>query len=108
MGKIIFLSPELRSGNQIITLRAEIENTGRKFLPGMQANVVLTRSGKNTIVLPIDAVVRDDSGSRVWVQQGDGSFKMRMVATGEETSDQIEITDGVEEKENVVVSGAYL
>ena len=107
-GKIIFMSPELRQGNQIITLRAEIENPERKFIPGMQANVILSRSGKNTIVLPIDAVVRDSFGSRVWVQQGDGSFKMRMVTTGEETSDEIEITEGVEEKESVVVSGAYL
>jgi len=107
-GKIIFLSPELRQGNQIITLRLEIENPERKFIPGMQANVILTRSGRNTIVLPIDAVVHDDSGSRIWVQQGDGSFKMRMVTTGEETSDEIEITDGVEEKEKVVVTGAYL
>lgn len=108
MGKVIFLSPELRQGNQIITLRLEIENPERKFIPGMQANVILSRSGRSTIVLPIDAVIKDDSGSRVWVQQGDGAFKMRMVTTGEETSDEIEITEGVEEKENVVVSGAYL
>lgn len=108
MAKVIFLSPELRQGNQIITLRLEIENPERKFIPGMQANVILSRSGRSTIVLPIDAVIKDDSGSRVWVQQGDGAFKMRMVTTGEETSDEIEITEGVEEKENVVVSGAYL
>src|SRR6478736_814592 len=41
MGKVIFLSPELRQGNQIITLRVEIENSERKFIPGMQANVIL-------------------------------------------------------------------
>ena len=107
-GKIIFLSPEFRQGNQIITLRVEINNPERKFTPGMQANVILARSGRNAIVLPIDAVVRDEAGSRVWVQQGDGSFKMRMITTGEETSDEIEITEGLEENENVVVTGGYL
>jgi len=74
----------------------------------MQANVILSRSGKNTIVLPIDAVIRDESGSRIWVQTGDGSFNMRMVTTGEETADEIEISEGVQEKEIVVVTGAYL
>lgn len=108
MGKVIFLSPELQQGNRIITLRVEIKNTEKKFIPGMQANVILSHAGKNTIVVPIDAVVRDGSGSHIWIQQEDGSFKMRMVTTGEETSDEIEITEGVEEKENVVVSGAYL
>ena len=107
-GRIIFLSPEFREGNQIITLRAEVENPERRFIPGMQANVVLSRSGKNTIVLPIDAVIRDNVGSRVWVKAGDGSFRMRMVITGDENSDEIEIIEGVEENENVVVTGAYL
>jgi Cu(I)/Ag(I) efflux system membrane fusion protein len=107
-GKIIFFSPELQQGNQIVTLRAQIDNPERRFIPGMQANVILSRSGRNAIVVPIDAVVRDNSGNRVWVQAGDGSFKMRMVTVGEETSDEIEIMDGVEEKENVVVTGAYL
>jgi membrane fusion protein, copper/silver efflux system len=107
-GKIIFLSPELRQGNQIITLRVEINNPEGKFIPGMQVNVILSRSGKNAMVLPLDAVVRDNSGSRVWVHAEDGSFKMRMVTTGEENSDEIEIIEGVEENENVVVTGAYL
>ncbi len=107
-GKIIFLSPEFRQGNQIITLRIEMYNAEKKFIPGMQANVILSRLGKKTIVLPIDAVIRDNSGNRIWVRAKDGSFKMRMVTTGEETSDEIEITEGIEENEIAVVSGAYL
>jgi Cu(I)/Ag(I) efflux system membrane fusion protein len=107
-GKINFTSPEFGEGNQIITLRIEVDNPGGKFIPGMQANVILSRSGKNTIVLPIDAVVRDNSGSRVWVQTAGGTFIMRMVTTGEENSDEIEIREGLEENENVVVTGAYL
>ena len=107
-GKINFISPELRQGNQIITLRIELDNPERKFMPGMQANVILSRSGKTTIVLPIDAVVRDNSGCRVWVQTAGGAFKMKMVTTGKENSDEIEITEGLEVNENVVVTGAYL
>jgi Cu(I)/Ag(I) efflux system membrane fusion protein len=107
-GKIIFLSPELQKGNQIITLRVQIDNSDKKFIPGMQANVIISRLGRNTIVLPIEAVVREESANHIWVQEGDGSFKIRNVTTGQETSDEIEIKDGLEENENVVVSGAYL
>lgn len=107
-GKIIFFSPEFREGNQMVNLRAQIDNPTGEFIPGMQADVTLSRFGRNTIVLPIDAVIRDDSGDRVWVQTEDGTFKMRWVTIGEETSDEIEITAGVQEKENVVVTGAYL
>lgn len=107
-GKIIFLSPELRQGNRIVNLRVQIDNPERKFVPGMQANVVLSRPGKNTVVLPLDAIVRDAAGARVWVQTGDGVFNMRWVTLGEETSDEVEITEGLHEDENVVVTGAYL
>ena len=107
-GRIIFFSPELLQRNQVVTLRVQIDNSEKRFVPGMQASVVLSRSGRRALVLPIDAVIRDNSGNRIWVQAGDGSFNVRMVSTGEETSDEIEITEGVEEKENVVITGAYL
>ncbi len=107
-GRIIFLSPELGRGNQIVTLRVAVENPERKFFPGMQASVILSLSGKRTIVLPLDAVIRDYGGSRVWVKEEDGSFHMRPVTTGEENSEEIEIVEGVTENENVVITGAYL
>ena len=107
-GKVTFLSPEYRQGSQIITLRALISNQKKKFLPGMQANVILSHSEKKAIALPVDAVIRDAKGSHVWILEKDGSFKSRMVKTGLENFEKIEIIDGLHEKENVVITGAYL
>ncbi len=107
-GKITFISPEYRQGSQIIMLRAVIANSKREFLPGMQATVILSHSEKNAIALPVDAVIRDAKGSHVWILEKNGAFKPRMVATGLENFEKIEITKGVEEKENVVITGAYL
>ncbi|HLZ16667.1 MAG TPA: efflux RND transporter periplasmic adaptor subunit, partial [Cyclobacteriaceae bacterium] len=67
-GTVIFLNPEYRQGNQIITLRIEMNNPDGKFMPGMQASVITTHPGKNTLVLPLDAVIRDQSASHVWIQ----------------------------------------
>ena len=107
-GKISFLSPEYRQGTQIITLRAVVNNPKREFLPGMQATVILSHSGKKAIALPVDAVVRDAKGAHVWILEKDGAFRPRMVRTGLENFEKIEITEGVGEKENVVITGAYL
>ena len=107
-GKVTFLSPEYRAGSQIITLRAEIANPHMQFLPGMQANIVLSHSGKQAIAVPMDAVIRDERGSHVWVLTPDGAYTSRMVETGIENNDKVEITAGIKEKENVVVTGAYL
>jgi Cu(I)/Ag(I) efflux system membrane fusion protein len=107
-GRVTFLSPEYRQGSQIITLRALINNSKKEFLPGMQATIILSHSEKKAIALPIDAVIRDAKGSHVWILEKDGAFKPRMVTTGLENFDKIEITEGIEEKENVVITGAYL
>ncbi len=107
-GKVSFISPEYRQGSQIITLRAVINNPQREFLPGMQATVILSHSEKKVIALPVDAVIRDANGTHVWILEKDGAFKPRMVKTGLENFEKVEITEGIEEKENVVITGAYL
>ncbi len=107
-GKVTFLSPEYRQGSQIVTLRAVINNPDRKFLPGTQATVILSHSEKKAIGVPVDAVIRDAKGDHVWILEKDGAFKPRMVMTGLENFEKVEITEGLEENENVVITGAYL
>ncbi len=107
-GEVTFMSPEYRQGSQIITLRAVMNNPKHAFLPGMQATVILSHSEKKVIALPSDAVIRDAKGSHVWMLEKDGAFKPRMVKTGLENYDKVEITEGIMENENVVITGAYL
>ena len=107
-GIVSFLSPQFRQGTQIINLRAVIPNQERKFFPGMQANIILSNSSKKSLALPTDAVIRDELGSHVWVNPKEGVFQFRMVKTGIENFDRIEILEGLQENETVVVTGAYL
>jgi membrane fusion protein, copper/silver efflux system len=106
--RVTFLSPEYRSNTQIVVMRASIENPGLKFKPGQQAQVILTHSSREAIALPIDAVIRDEKGAHVYVQAGRNTFRPRMVKTGLESFDQVEITEGIMEGDTVAVSGAYL
>jgi len=107
-GRITFLSPEYRKGSQILTLRATIDNPQHRFLPGLQATVLLVNKKKKAIALPVDAVIRTAKGDHVWVFSEEGSFVPRMVKTGLASPYKVEIIDGLSEKENVVVTGAYL
>ncbi|HMI65633.1 MAG TPA: efflux RND transporter periplasmic adaptor subunit [Cyclobacteriaceae bacterium] len=106
-GRITFLSPEYRNGSQILTLRAVIDNSHHQFLPGLQATVLLVNSRKRAIALPVDAVIRSAKGNHVWIRTEEGAFKPRMVVTGMENPYTVEIIHGLEEKENVVITGAY-
>ena len=65
-------------------------------------------NSSNALILPVDAVIHDGNGAHIWVQTGEGKFAPKMVETGAENFNLVEITSGVEEGDVVVVSGAYL
>jgi membrane fusion protein, copper/silver efflux system len=103
-----FLSPEFRNNTQITIMRASVSNPDRRFKPGQHAQVFLTHSSREAIAIPPDAVIRDGQGSHVYVQSGHNTFRPRMVKTGVESFEQIEITEGLHEGDTVAVTGAYL
>lgn len=104
-----FIDPSLQPGSQVLRVRASIPNPNNQWQPGLQAVVLLpSTSNSKAMTLPVDAVIRDGSGSHVWVEDSVGKYVPRMIGTGTETADRVEITTGLEEGEKVVVTGAYL
>ena len=107
-GKIEFLNPEINPDTRINLIRVSIPNTGIQLKPGMPAYVVLKSQQRKTLTLPIDAVIRNGHGATVWVRTGPHSFKNKMVETGLESDDRIEIRSGLVAGDVVVTSGTYL
>jgi membrane fusion protein, copper/silver efflux system len=106
--KVVFLSPEYRTGSQITILRASIVNPKNTLRPGQQVQVYLTHSLKEAIAVPVDAVIREGRGMHVYVQAGTNTFRPRMVTTGLESFDEVEIVEGLNEEDTIAISGAYL
>ena len=106
--RLEFVSPSFEPGRQATTVRAKIANPRRQFQPGMQATMLLSKGKTSTLTLPVDAVLRDGRGATVWVKTGPGAYESRLVNTGLENADQIEILRGLQPGDEVVISGAYL
>lgn len=107
-GRIAFANPEINPDTRINLVRVAIPNTGNLLKPGMPAYVLMKSRKHQSLSLPIDAVIRDGKGAAVWVRTGEKSFKSKMVQTGLETGERIEIVSGLVAGEVVVISGAYL
>jgi Cu(I)/Ag(I) efflux system membrane fusion protein len=107
-GKVTFANPEISTDTRINLLRISIANTNNQLKPGMPAYVVLKSRTGNALTLPIDAVLRNGQMAMVWVQTASNTYKRKMVETGLESGDRIEIKSGLQNGDVVVVSGAYL
>jgi Cu(I)/Ag(I) efflux system membrane fusion protein len=107
-GKIEFINPEINPDTRINLIRVSISNPGSQLKPGMPAYISLRSPQRQTLTLPIDAVIRDGKGATVWVRTGTHSFKNRMVTVGLESDDRIEIKSGLNPGDVVVTTGAYL
>jgi Cu(I)/Ag(I) efflux system membrane fusion protein len=107
--RVEFIAPALQTGSQLLTIRGSIPNLHSQLKAGTQAIVELpVANTSKAITLPIDAVIHDGKGAHIWIETGVGKFAPRIVETGAENFNRIEITKGVGEGDVVVVSGAYL
>lgn len=107
-GKIEFANPEILPDSRLNLLRVTIPNPDGKLKPGMPAYVSIRNRAVKTLTLPTDAVLRDGKMNIVWFQSGKNRYKMKMVETGMENGERIEIKSGVKAGDIVVIRGAYL
>jgi Cu(I)/Ag(I) efflux system membrane fusion protein len=107
-GSIEFINPEINPDTRLNLIRINVPNPGHLLKPGMMAYVVIKNQQHNSLSLPVDAVIRDAHGASVWIQTGSKKFKYRMVETGTEGNDRIEIKSGLQAGDAVVISGSYL
>jgi Cu(I)/Ag(I) efflux system membrane fusion protein len=108
IGSIGFVNPEINPDTRINLIRINIPNPNQLLKPGMPAYVSIINTSKFAFTLPIDAVIRTGNKSMVWIQVAPNTFKSRIVETGLETEDRIEIKSGIKEGDIVITQGVYL
>lgn len=107
--QVQFINPAYENGSQLTRLRGTIANPQAQWQPGLQAIVQLpVNSRSNALTLPVDAVIRDGKGNHVWKETAKGKYQPVMVKTGVEDDSFVEITEGVQTGDKIVVTGAYL
>jgi membrane fusion protein (multidrug efflux system) len=98
------IRPTVESATGTVTVTLEVG--GRDLLrPGMFASVYLeTDVHHNALVIPASALVLDSIGDTVFLRQGDSAVR-REVRLGFREADSVEILEGVDENDEVIVLG---
>ncbi len=105
--KVSFINPEINPETRLLLIRMEIPNQKLVLKPGMQAIAKLTQANVKGLYIPIDAVIREEKASYIWVEKEPGLFENVMVETGIETNGMIEIKSEIDPSKKVVITGAY-
>ncbi len=102
---IIRISPTIDTRNGTFRVTAAINNETGKLAPGMFGNFrIQYEEHANALVIPTIALLDEDSQASVYVVN-DGEVLRRVIKTGIESGDRIEILDGLAESDQVVVTG---
>ena len=108
-GKVTVVSPALDPSSTTVEVWLEAKNPQHQLKPGTSVQLSLTaETVKDALVVPAGAVVSAPDGSSVVMLAGtDGKAHQKAVKIGIRQGDDVQVLDGITEKDKVVASGAY-
>ena len=109
-GRVAFVGAAIDEQSRTFPIEIGVENADRSLKPSMVVRLDVTRAIlENVIVVPTEAVVRDERGTSVFVVAEDSAgavARRRSVELGPDAGETIVLTSGVRPGEKIIISGA--
>ena len=107
--RVDYLYPTLDPATRSTRVRLELDNAQGLLRPGMFAQVALAAGDASPkTVVPTSAIIDDGERRVVLIALDEGRFKPQPVKLGERGRELVEVLEGVEEGDRVVVSANFL
>jgi Cu(I)/Ag(I) efflux system membrane fusion protein len=107
-GRIEFIYPTVSGETRTLKVRLSLDNPGGALKPGMYGRVRVAGRGGSALVVPGEAVVNTGEHKYVFLARADGHFEPRMVWTGVQDGDRVQILKGLAAGDTVVSSASFL
>lgn len=102
-GRVARISPAISEDNRTLMVEAEVPNTDSSLRPGSFARAgIVVQAADSAVLVPASSIVTF-AGIQKVISVKDGKALEKRVRTGRHTGDQIEIVEGLEAGEPVVV-----
>jgi Cu(I)/Ag(I) efflux system membrane fusion protein len=102
------LLPTANHDARTVPLRLEVLNPDDLLKPGMTATIRLRNTGPESLIIPSQSLIDMGEEKRVIVRLPDGSFLPKLVKTSGLSGSETAISQGLNEGDEVVVSGLFL
>jgi RND family efflux transporter MFP subunit len=104
-GRVSLIYPNVEEKTRTLQAEAIVPNDNHILKPGFFAKVLIyTTTSRQAIIVPITALIYDNSIVRVFVVESDKA-RQRVVKIGGKYGESIEVTEGIKENEQVVIVG---
>jgi len=104
-GEVRTLDARVDPGSRAVTVRADFANADHALRPGMLVDVRVFRPERQALVIPEIAVVQVGRDSFVYRVKDDSSVERVDVKTGTRRAGVVEIIDGLQAGERIVIDG---
>ena len=108
-GRISVIYPQLNRETRTARVRVELANPDAALLPDMYVDAGIdTGSSEPVLAIPESAVLDTGSRQAVFVERGQGHFEPRDVKLGRRGGGYVEVREGIDAGEPIVVSANFL
>jgi RND family efflux transporter MFP subunit len=104
-GTVTRFSTDVAQDTRTMHTEVDVLNPNRVLLPGLYADATITLERRNnTLSVPLQAINHDSTRNTAFVVTANNTVAIRPVQIGLQSADWAEVTSGLNEGDNVVVS----
>ena len=107
-GELKEILPQVSASTRTLQARFEVDNKDGRLTPGMLLRLQVAGPKGMRLVVPAEAVIRTGKRAVVIVRNANGAFEPRDVSLGADLVDDLEVTQGLNDGDQVVASGQFL
>lgn len=108
-GKVVLIGNQVEAGSRTLEVRITVDNTDGRLKPGMFADVAITTTMlENVLLIPDTALQTEGEEQIVFVALDGNKFQRRTVKLGLEQGGRVQVLEGVKAGEKVVTTGSFI
>lgn len=108
-GKVVLIGNQVEAASRTLEIRIGVDNADGRLKPGMFADVEITTTMlENVLLIPDGALQTDGDNQIVFVAPGENKFEKRVVTLGEEQQGRVQVLAGLKPGEKIATEGSFI
>jgi cobalt-zinc-cadmium efflux system membrane fusion protein len=106
-GRVDYLADMVEKATRTVRGRVRVDNPQHRLKAGMFATIAIRVGQRTALTVPETAVLAANGDLFVFVEMAPGTYQKHLIKTGAKGGHRVEVLEGLEENEPVVVQGGF-